>query len=41
MLFSGALDPTGGTLDLTLPLDPGHGITLRHDDAEPYRVTCG
>ncbi|MCX5203066.1 mandelate racemase [Streptomyces sp. NBC_00237] len=38
MLFAGALDPTGGTLDLTHPLPPGHGLSLRHDDAEPYRL---
>jgi L-alanine-DL-glutamate epimerase-like enolase superfamily enzyme len=37
MFFDGTLDPTGGTIrpDATAP---GHGLTLRHNDAEPYRT---
>ncbi|GAA4216888.1 enolase C-terminal domain-like protein [Actinocatenispora rupis] len=37
LLFDGVLDPTGGVLrpDLTVP---GHGLSLRRADAEPYRV---
>ncbi|MEU8887995.1 enolase C-terminal domain-like protein [Streptomyces sp. NPDC048442] len=37
MLFDGALDPTGGTIR-TSGSAPGHGLTLRHEEAEPYRV---
>ncbi|MFJ2745781.1 enolase C-terminal domain-like protein [Streptomyces sp. NPDC087440] len=37
LLFSGALDPTGGTLH-PHP-SPGHGLTLRHEAAESYRCT--
>ncbi|CAM5354296.1 mandelate racemase [Streptomyces spiroverticillatus] len=36
MLFSGALDPTGGTLEPGPA--PGHGMALRHEEAEAYRV---
>jgi L-alanine-DL-glutamate epimerase-like enolase superfamily enzyme len=36
MLFDGALDPRGGVL---IAADhPGHGLTLRMDAAEEYRV---
>ena len=36
LFFDGALDPTGGVVR---PSDaPGHGLTLRASDAEPFRV---
>jgi len=36
MLFDGALDPSGGWVG---PTDaPGHGLTLRRSEAEPFRV---
>lgn len=37
LLFDGVLDPVGGTLRPDLSR-PGHGLTLKHADAEPYRV---
>ncbi|MEU0484818.1 enolase C-terminal domain-like protein [Streptosporangium sp. NPDC006013] len=37
MFFDGVLDPTGGSVRLR-PDAPGHGLTLRRADAEPYRV---
>ena len=36
MLFDGALDPSGGLLTPD-PDPPGHGLTLREQDAERYR----
>jgi L-alanine-DL-glutamate epimerase-like enolase superfamily enzyme len=36
MLFDGTLDPRGGTMCLD-PGQPGHGMTLRDADAEPFR----
>jgi len=36
LFFDGALDPAGGAMSPDLDR-PGHGLTLRHDDAEPYR----
>ncbi|MFC9910073.1 enolase C-terminal domain-like protein [Streptomyces sp. NPDC127197] len=36
MFFTGALDPTGGTVRPTA--GTGHGLTLRTDDVEEYRV---
>jgi L-alanine-DL-glutamate epimerase-like enolase superfamily enzyme len=36
MLFDGALDPSGGALTPD-PDPPGHGLTLREQDAERYR----
>ncbi len=36
LLFSGALDPTGGSL--RPHASPGHGVSLRHEDAEAYRT---
>jgi len=36
MLFDGTLDPDGGALHPD-PGRPGHGLTLRAADAEPYR----
>jgi L-alanine-DL-glutamate epimerase-like enolase superfamily enzyme len=36
MLFDGALDPAGGVLTPE-PNEPGHGLTLRDQDAERYR----
>ncbi|KOG88767.1 enolase C-terminal domain-like protein [Streptomyces varsoviensis] len=35
-LFDGALDPSGGRL--TPGPAPGHGLTLRREDMEPYRI---
>ncbi len=35
-LFDGALDPSGG--QLTPGPTPGHGLTLRREDMEPYRI---
>jgi L-alanine-DL-glutamate epimerase-like enolase superfamily enzyme len=36
MFFDGTLDPVGGSL---APTDaPGHGLTFKEQDAEPYRV---
>ncbi|MEU3167145.1 enolase C-terminal domain-like protein [Streptosporangium sp. NPDC006930] len=37
MFFDGALDPDDGLLRLRQDA-PGHGLSLRHADAEPYRV---
>ncbi len=37
MFFDGTLDPTGGAITPD-PVAPGHGLTLRHDVAERYRV---
>ncbi len=37
MLFDGVLSPTGGVLRPD-PDAPGHGLTLREVDAEPFRV---
>ena len=37
MLFSGALDPTGGTLRPDKSR-PGLGLTLKDPNAAPYRV---
>lgn len=37
MLFDGALEPVGGMLRPDLSR-PGHGLTLKHADAEDYRV---
>lgn len=36
MFFDGALDPTGGTVSPTAGV--GHGLTLRTEDVEQYRV---
>jgi L-alanine-DL-glutamate epimerase-like enolase superfamily enzyme len=36
MLFDGTLDPRGGTM-CSDPSRPGHGMTLRDADAEPFR----
>lgn len=36
MFFDGTLDPTGGVIRPD-PAAPGHGLTLRQGDAEPYR----
>jgi L-alanine-DL-glutamate epimerase-like enolase superfamily enzyme len=36
MLFDGTLDPRGGTM-CSDPGRPGHGMTLRDTDAEPFR----
>ncbi|WP_031517307.1 enolase C-terminal domain-like protein [Streptomyces sp. NRRL F-5123] len=36
-LFSGCLDPTGGTVRPGADGSPGHGMELRGPDAEPYR----
>ena len=36
MLFDGTLDPRGGTM-CSDPGRPGHGMTLRDADAEPFR----
>ncbi|GGJ27466.1 enolase C-terminal domain-like protein [Streptomyces brasiliensis] len=36
MFFDGTLDPTGGTVQPSQ--GPGHGLTLRRQDAEKYRV---
>ncbi|MEV0091058.1 enolase C-terminal domain-like protein [Streptomyces sp. NPDC050738] len=36
MLFDGVLDPTGGTV--APGGSPGHGLSLRHEAAEPYRI---
>jgi L-alanine-DL-glutamate epimerase-like enolase superfamily enzyme len=35
--FTGALDPTGGTVTPD-PTAPGHGLALRHQDVERYAV---
>ncbi|PRW65441.1 enolase C-terminal domain-like protein [Actinopolyspora mortivallis] len=37
MLFDGVLEPTGGEVRPD-PSVPGHGMTLKEADAEPYRV---
>lgn len=37
-LFHGALDPSGGYLRPGVSGRPGHGLTLREDVAEPFRV---
>jgi L-alanine-DL-glutamate epimerase-like enolase superfamily enzyme len=37
LFFDGTLDPTGGVLRPD-PDAPGHGLTLRRSDAEPFRV---
>lgn len=37
LAFEGALDPAGGTVTPDRPA-PGHGLTLRTDAMEPYRV---
>jgi L-alanine-DL-glutamate epimerase-like enolase superfamily enzyme len=37
MLFDGVLDPAGGAVRPDLSV-PGHGLTFREGDAEPYRV---
>jgi L-alanine-DL-glutamate epimerase-like enolase superfamily enzyme len=37
MFFDGTLDPQGGTISPD-PHAPGTGLTLREQDAEPYRV---
>ena len=37
LLFDGALDPAGGTLAPD-PDRPGHGLELRHADAEAFSV---
>jgi hypothetical protein len=36
MLFDGTLDPDGGAMRPD-PGRPGHGLTLRDADAEPFR----
>lgn len=36
-LFDGCLDPTGGTVTVPRTIT-GHGLTFRHDAAEPYAV---
>ncbi|KUL62580.1 enolase C-terminal domain-like protein [Streptomyces antimycoticus] len=38
LLFSGALDPAGGTVRPGEDRSPGHGLTLRADRADPYRI---
>jgi len=37
LFFDGTLEPTGGVLRPD-PAAPGHGLTLRRTDAEPFRV---
>ncbi|WP_433544927.1 enolase C-terminal domain-like protein [Streptomyces sp. CA-294286] len=37
MFFDGVLDPRGGVVRIDRSA-PGHGLTLRHEEAEPYRV---
>ena len=37
VFFDGVLDPAGGFIRPD-PSAPGHGLTLRRTDAEPYRV---
>jgi len=37
MLFDGVLDPVGGLL-VPDDLSPGHGVTLKVQDAERFRV---
>ena len=37
LFFDGTLDPSGGALQPD-PAAPGHGLTLRRSDAEPFRV---
>ena len=37
-LFDGALSPNGGAL-VPAPSRPGHGLSFRECDAEPYRIT--
>ncbi|MER5784569.1 enolase C-terminal domain-like protein [Streptomyces mobaraensis] len=37
-LFSGALDPTGGTIRPGADGAPGHGMAFRRAEASPYRV---
>ncbi|MGW3568201.1 enolase C-terminal domain-like protein [Streptomyces sp. NPDC000941] len=36
--FTGALDPTGGTVRPGANGEPGHGMTFQHEAATPYRV---
>ncbi|CAG6396376.1 mandelate racemase [Streptomyces cocklensis] len=38
LLFSGALDPSGGTIRPGSTGSPGHGMDLRAQDAEAYRT---
>lgn len=37
-LFDGTLDPFGGTVSPGASDRPGHGLTLRHTRADPYRT---
>ncbi|MYT28589.1 MULTISPECIES: enolase C-terminal domain-like protein [unclassified Streptomyces] len=37
-LFHGTLDPTGGAVRPGTDGAPGHGLSLRDEEAEPYRV---
>jgi L-alanine-DL-glutamate epimerase-like enolase superfamily enzyme len=37
-LFTGALDPTGGTVRPGVSGEPGHGMAFRHEAATAYRV---
>lgn len=37
MFFDGVLDPRGGVVRIDRSA-PGHGLTLRHEEAEPYRL---
>lgn len=37
LLFDGVLEPHGGALEPD-PSSPGHGLRLKHADAEPYRI---
>jgi L-alanine-DL-glutamate epimerase-like enolase superfamily enzyme len=39
LLFDGTLDPSGGWVSPGVSGAPGHGMALRHGDAEVYRVT--
>ncbi|MFF4289402.1 enolase C-terminal domain-like protein [Streptomyces sp. NPDC001633] len=38
LLFDGVLDPSGGSVTPGADGAPGHGLTLRTADAEPYRA---
>ncbi|MFI0220821.1 enolase C-terminal domain-like protein [Streptomyces lydicus] len=38
LFFSGVLDPAGGTVRPGADRSPGHGLTLRADRADPYRI---
>ncbi|MFH9223794.1 enolase C-terminal domain-like protein [Streptomyces lydicus] len=38
LFFSGVLDPAGGTVRPGADRSPGHGLTLRAERADPYRI---